>query len=466
MWRATWIGGLISMALLAGCSEDKNSDEPPPLQPLIYTEDPDLTPEGAAVREQRLQRQLVEGVTEGPWGRLQPRDVEDLPTLDDPQVLGESIVEALTTRNEVLWEHVFVDADEYVDLVHVDRDSAREFVDNQMGKSLKLWELFAAVDSSEMPEGGLNQRIRFRDVTLGDKHTIDGAATSTPDDTAQYWNNHLVVEDVDTEVEFQIEIPRILVVEDGERRRLKVGSAVDTDPRFEVFLDAGLHLKPELLRAREYPFPLGVGTFWRYRRHDADDEVDDARDPLEQQLDERPEGVAAEEVIVEIRDVARYEPVRLVELLRSYDDRRRTRSREFWVLTPNRIYACDQACRDHIEDVEWLLAYFQRRVPLMVFPVHAGSGWKEGGVETSSQAVFSVDDQWHDHETPAGTFTGTYRIEGTADVGRWDRYLRRADVVRYFAPERGVVRRVLRNSGEEDEGVDVVEELVEYRIMH
>src|SRR5690606_40048204 len=43
-----------------------------PLQPLIYTEFPNLTPEAAAVRERRLMRQLTEGAGGGgQWGDLE-----------------------------------------------------------------------------------------------------------------------------------------------------------------------------------------------------------------------------------------------------------------------------------------------------------------------------------------------------------------------------------------------------------
>ncbi len=469
MWRIVFVGGLLSAGFLVGCSDGEaapQGESVHPLQPLIYTEDPELTPEGAAVRERRLERQLLEGIADGAWGRLEEADATDFPVLRDEEALGEAITRALLERDEELWEYVFVDARAYAALVNVDETSAREFVDNQMGESLSTWDSFAQPHSSEAPDEGLVERIRFRELKLGSARRLDGgSADEEEDDVVQYWHNQVILKDAEAGVEFELRISRIFIVVDELGRSVfHVASEIETDPNFQVFLDAGLHLKPQLMRAREYPFPLGVGTFWRYRRFDADVGVDESADSLDQRIEDRPEGLAAEEVILEVRDVARHGPVRLVELLRSYNDRRHTRTREWWVVTPRKIYACDENCRERIDDVGWLLGYFQRRVALMHFPVQPGDGWRRTG--TQEDPVFRVDEKWHDVDVPAGTFRRAFRIEGTGALGLWDPYLREAEVVRYFAPDRGVVRRDLYNSPEGEHRSNIVEELVEYRLMY
>jgi hypothetical protein len=174
----------------------------------------------------------------------------------------------------------------------------------------------------------------------------------------------------------------------------------------------------------------------------------------------------AEEVIVEVREVSNYGPVRLVELLRTYDDRDRTRVREWWVLTPRRIYLCDRSCRDVISDLGALLEYFSRQTPLLRFPLRLGSQWGRSGGLDDQGDHFSVDNQWHQVSTPAGTFAATFRIAGTGPLSRSNRYFGNVQLIRDFAPGRGVVRRQIFAGEGAIEGVDVVEELVEYRIMH
>lgn len=467
---------------MMGCAPDA-PEEPPPLQPLIYTEYPDLTPQGAAVRERRLKRQLVEGISEGDWGRLEQDDEATLPRFDEPQALGEAIVEALLERRESLWEHTFISSDDYADLVGVGDASAREFVDNQIGKSLPLWKLFSQRRSSEMPEGGLSERFEFVELKLGSSRTREGAGSDEDSEIVQYWNNQIVLRNLDAHVEFELSIPRIFRIhgtaeaerepppqEDADEPHggdsiFRVGSEIEVDPTLRTFLDVGLHLKPQLLRPQEYPFPMGVGSFWRYRRYDADEGIVDDGDPLDRRLDEGPQGLAAEEVIVEVREVSRYGPIRLVELLRAYDDRTYTRVRQWWVLTPRRIYDCDSSCREQIDDIGWMLGYFERQVPLMTFPLRRDLSWAEGGRTVDGEADFSVHHQWHEVQTPAGTFARAYRIEGRAALGSTDPYVTGAGLVRYFAPDRGVISRHLTASEQSKEDVDVIEELVEYRLM-
>lgn len=461
---------LVALASPA-CSSDQDDDQSTkaPLQPLIYTEYPELTSEGAAVRERRLHRQLMEGSTGGDWGRLEKADRTSLPDLDDVDALGEAIVDALLDRDETLWEHVFISPENYAAAADVDSADAAEFVDNQIGESFSVWELFAPDHSSLVAPGGLSELLSYHSLQLGEAE--DGGDGG---DITRYVDNRLVIAYADGDLRFEFSIPAILKIDnpvlmpadDDAESRFRLGSNIDVDPRFRLFRDVGLHLKPQLLRPEEYPFPMGVGSFWRYRRFDADEGAKDTGDPLDRRLEDTADGVAAEEVLVEVRDISRYGPMRLVELLRSYDDRRHTRVRHWWLLTPRRIYACDQTCRERVEDVDWLLEFFERRAPLFLIPPRLGDRWQREGPQEESTTRFSIDDAWHEVQSPAGTFPRAYRIEGTGDLGRSDRYVEDAQVTRYFVSDRGVVRRIIRDAPEAEEPIDVVEELVEYRLMH
>lgn len=465
------VAAVAMLAVVAiGCQDGEadDGDDHRPLQPLIYTEDPELTPEGAAVREQRLQRQLLEGAADGDWGRLEVADREGMPDSSGPRALGEAVTDALLQRDEQLWEHVFVTDDHYAELTGVDPERAADFVDNAIGESMDLWELFDHSRDPDVPERGLDARIEFRNLELGTPRNIDGAAIDDPDEAVEFTDNRLRLADRETDVSFELPIPRIFqtvsaneIGEADSETQLHVGAGIEVGDRLRVYLKSGLHLEPQLLRPEEYPFPLGIGTFWRYERVRADADVDAGSDgQLDRRLEDDVE-VGAEELIIEVREISRYGSHHLVEFLHSYRDRHHTRINEWWVTTPRRIYRCDERCRDNIEDIEWLLDYFADRSPVLEFPLRLGASIPSD----SPEAPVIVDDQWHDVDTAAGTFTGSYRLE-EPDVRRPDhRYLRDVDLVRYFAPGRGMVqRRIEPGEAAEDQG-PVVEQLVEYRIM-
>lgn len=470
--KSVFVGGLVVMLflLVSACSQDPDgsSNDERPLQPLIYTEYPDLTPEGAAVREHRLARQFL-GLSHGQDELLEEGPEEPLPPLSEPQELGQAIVRALVGRQDALFEHTFVSPSAYAALVHVNLSEAAEFVDNQIGRSLPLWELFSRTHSSEMSAGGFSELLEFEEIELGRGRTIDGGIAREGQEIVQYWGNRVVVAHVDSQVRFELRIPRIFRVpqaniDDEVSYAFYVASEIEADLGLRTFFEAGLHLKPQLMRPQEYPFPLEVGNFWRYLRYDAQRGVVD-EDPLDRRIDEVREGLAATEVIIEVRQVSQYGPIRLVHLMKSYDDSRYTRVQEWWIATPRRIYACTQNCRNNVENLQWLIDYFQNQAPIFKFPLRLGDGWSSGGRPAEENPIFVVEEDWQQVETPAGVFPGSFRISGRGPLGTWDRYLNDADVVRIFAPGRGVVRRELRTTEANGNAIDVVEELVEYRII-
>ena len=473
-----------------GCSEKERSSsrQDLPLRPLTYTEYPDLTPRGAAVREERLMRELVEGIS---WGRLEPTDTASPLGLHDSEELGEAILAALTDRDRELWESLFVSPEDYAHAEGVTTRQAAEIVDNQIGDAEVAWRDFAPEHPSLVEEGGLGASLVFESLELGIFRRIDGRE---PGEAIKYLNNRLIFRHLDDELTFEMVIPTIYRLgepkqapeeksedesvspeelepeqdqldEDELIYRYVLGAPPEVDPRFRAYRDAGLHLKPQLLRGDEHPFPLGVGSFWRYRRYDSALGAVDEVDPLDRGLSEVVQSVASNEVIVEVREVLRYGAVNIVEILRAYDDQRFTRAREWWLVTARRLYLCDESCRARVSDRAWLLDYLQRETPTMLFPLRRGEQWGASG-DPEDNLTFGVDDTWHAVDTPAGTFDRAYRITGTGPLDTWDRYAEDAEVTRYFVPGRGVVRRELGGSNESSRPMDVVEELVQYRLMN
>lgn len=461
---------MLSLALfltLTGCSvggeDGEDSLARAPLRPLIYTEFPGLTPEGAAVREERLARQLIEGDLDGNWGDLEPSAAADLPELVEIEDFGAAFAQSLLQRRRDLWEHLFVSPAAYADLVHIRMENAAEFVDNQIGASQPLWELFATDSASEMPEGGFEAIFELEGVELGRGRRVDGGAARDDEEAVQFWGNRVLLRHREEGVVFELRIPRLFYISEpdpGAPRQWQIASPVELDGKLRTFLDSGLHLKAQLLRPSEYPFPLNTGNFWRYRRRDGSVAFEEV-DPLERGLGEGGTGPVATEVVVEIVQVSQYGALRLVELLRAYDDPEHTRAREWWVATPRRIYLCDRRCRDRIDDLGWLLDYFANQSPILQFPLQLGESWGPGGREGK---IYQVDATWHQIDVPAGSFPASYAIGGTGPLSSTDRYLRRGELQRYFAPGRGIVSRKLLSHENPAGPVQVVEELVEYRL--
>lgn len=476
MFNTTLYASLFSSVLiLASCSSAEPEGSPPPLRPLIYTEFPNMTPEATAVRERRLTRQLLEGATAGQWGDLEFTPPPNLPPLGSPEALGQAVFDALISQKEELWEHVFVGPRDYAALVHVDLERAEEFVDVQIGKSLSTWTLFRIDESSETPDGGLGAIFSFEEIRLGQGRTIEGPIARDDQEIVQYWGSTIRLRFRDTDIFFDLTVPKILRLSPSRQKSLTEGlprqdiyvvaSEIVIDQRLNTLVRVGLHLKPQLLRSREYPYPLKVGNFWRYRRQNVAGGDTQGLDSLDSIFGEGVEGLDGNEVIQEVEAVERYGPYRLVHLSRRYNDQNLSRYNEYWVLTPRRIYHCTRQCVGRVRqgDLAWLLEYFTHQVPTHTFPLRQGMAWSAGGRETDS-ATFTVDSQWYDVETSAGSFPGTLAIDGRGPLGDVDPHYR-APQRRFFSPGTGIVRRVIETSDRRGQTLEIIEELVEYRIM-
>jgi hypothetical protein len=469
---AVWL--LVSVIASFGCHEAangaangaaKSKAQQRPLQPLIYTERPDLSVEAAAVRERRLMRQLLEGSSaSGRWGHLEAPEQAERVLLGDAEQLGGAIFKALVERDEALWDALFVAPADYAGMVHLELDKSREFVDGIQAQSRDAWTSFEPGRASETRQEGLEGLLEFAGLELGEGRTVGGSIAEEDQPVAQHWGNVLNVRLAGSDVYFELRIPKILYIAHPRhhpgRPTLGLGSAVQMSSQLEVYLRAGLHLKPELLETREYPYPLAVGNFWRYRRGPSGGSTGQQRT-----VGEAPSavGLTATESLLEVTSVDRHGSWRLVTLRRSYNDENLTTYNQHWLVLPRRIYRCSSMCRTHSDELSWLLSYLDRQAPIFRFPMSLDEGWGKGGRHADQEGVFRTGADWIDIDVPAGNYANTIAITGTGPLAQLDGFYRNREQIRYFAHGSGVVKRMIK--ARDGAGAGVVERLVESRIM-
>lgn len=494
-----------------GCEGDPPAPTPAashPLRPLIYTEQPELSNQAAEVREHRLMRELREGSLSGEGRDDEGKSAQESAAraaFYDADAMGRALLKALVERDPRLWEQVFITPENYAALVRVDLEQARQFVDNIQGESMAVWRQFAPARPSEAADGGLGGLLEFVALELGEGRTLEGSLAKDDEPVAQYWGNKLLLRLRGTDVQFELNMRKILRVQHPQKPEegphLAAAAPVQMSRALDIFLQAGLHLKPELLEAREYPYPLAVGNFWRYERSEhrsaergrggepeegvAEDEniaqqsslVDAYKEQLGQEADEAPEELEAElrqsklaatETLLEVTSVDRYGSMRLVTLRRTYNDAALSSHNQYFLLLPRRIYHCSAFCRRHIEDLGKLLVYMDTEVPIYQFPLTLNASWGKGGRARGADAaesaeVFKVGPKWRDVRTPAGAYSNTVLIRGRGPLEAVSKYYRGRGQTRFFAHGHGEVQRILEERVGTD-SVKVVEKLVEARI--
>lgn len=496
-WSAWWSAalGLLCLSALAGggCADIEPGATPEverPLRPLIYTEQPQLSASAVAVRERRLMRRLVENADlSGAWGELQAPHTAALRPPASADRLGRAVFDALVRRDEALWDAVFVAPEDYAALVRVELSTAREFVDDIQAKSLDVWNQLESERTSESREGGLGAVLEFAGLELGAGRTVAGPIAAPGEPVAQHWGNVLKLRLRQSDFEFELHIPKILRIEhtqaDPRAMALVLGSRVELSRPLNVYLRAGMHLKPQLLEAREYPYPLAVGNFWRYERtllepggaptgsaaRDGDSDGD-ALGALDEAQDygAQSAGLAASETLLEVTAVDRFGTHRLVTLRRSYNDEALTASEQYLLVLPRRVYRCEARCRNNLRNLGALLDYLDQETPIFQFPLGLNQSWGAGGRSAPAGAggaaarVFTVESEWRDVQTPAGTFANTAVIHGAGPLAAISVYYRGRQQTRYFAHGHGLIQRVLHEKSASGERA-IVERLVESRIM-
>ncbi|MFB6262819.1 MAG: hypothetical protein ABEL76_04200 [Bradymonadaceae bacterium] len=459
----SWIPPLLlaplSLGMLAGCQfggEGEAGGAIRPLQPLVYTESKQASPKAAAARDRRLMRTLVGSAADANhWGRLDREHVGQ--PAENAARLGRLLFRGMIEGDAAAWDRAFVSARRYRSLVGVDADRARAFVSELQGDSATARRAFRRAPPARTPAGGVGDLFKLVDLRLGDPKTIGGADPDSPDEVRQYWHNELRLTTTRDQVQFRVRIPKIVRIrrpsaDSDDAEGLAIASKLSLGSRLATYLRAGLHLKPELLGASEYPYPLREGNFWRYRRRVS------STDGTETQLDLR-----AERIVVEVRRIERYGTRRLATLTCSDGTERPPESLHL-LATPRRLYRCPASCRRRVDDLSSLLRDLADRTPVLVFPLELGAHWPEG-----DDTRFRVGDRLRTVETPGGTFYGTFAITrpGSDGVHPYRPSIGELSEVRDdFSPGRGVVRRTYRLGLEgENASATVVDEVTAYRLI-
>ncbi len=467
-----WWSAALCLLVASGCagdclrppSSDDNSRDPP-LQPLVYTETADASPQAAAVRERRLLRQLRTGAEQsGDWGGLE-RSTRDLPTLKTPEALGRALGRALLQRDDVLWSHLFVPASGYAKLVDLDEQAATQFVDKQRAVADDTWRAFDIETPSKLPPDGLTGAFELGELDLGAPRTLDGGRASNDQRPIQYWNNRLQLTHPATDLQFSLKIAKIIriprALSTSGQPRFGVAGKIELGRPLDIFLSAGLHFDADLLSGADYPFPLNVGTFWKYRRTERTAVDADNTDTSQSETD-APDASKGEDILVEVVKVDRFNSWRVVHLRALRLDRKGGRRDTRWLLTPRQIYHCDAGCRRAADNPDRLLQYIDRATPLFTFPMGPGDAWSAS--DRQERPKIKAGDSFQTIESPAGLFSGSIRLTGSASGISWSVDGSPDRVRRWFAPRMGVVQREFEfTSGNTTRRI--TDKLTEFRLM-
>lgn len=480
--KPLWWAALVSV-ILSGCSGDclqppasSEDSRERPLQPLVYTETADASPQAAAVRERRLLRQLRTGAEQsGDWGGLE-RSSRDLPALQTPEALGRALGRALLQRDDVLWSHLFVPPGGYAKLVDLDEQAATQFVDEQRAAADDTWRAFDIDTPSKLPPDGLTGAFKLGGLDLGAPRTLDGGRASKDQRPIQYWNNRFHLTHPATDLDFSLKIAKIIriprALSASGQPRFGVAGEIELGRRLDIFLSAGLHFDADILSGADYPFPLNVGNFWKYRRTvrtgiDADNPETDEPGTAQSQGDDQsdngdPDASKSEEILVEVVKVDRFNSWRVAHLRALHLNRQGGRRDTRWLLTPRQIYPCQSRCRRAADNPDRLLQYIDRETPLFTFPMGPGDEW--GSVDQQGRSEIRAGDSFRTIESPAGLFSGSIQLTGSASGISWSIDGSPDRVRRWFAPRMGVVQREFEfTSGNTTRRI--TDELTEFRLM-
>lgn len=415
--------------LLGGPDDEPDPLEPPPL--------PDAqAPDVGAEAQVDAGAPLADPPTPPP----DPVKVD----MGSADALAKAVFEALMRQDEPLYERALIDGASLEELVGLPPEVARQRAKALRRAAKGTFRVCAPGKPSEEPEGGLISKLEVVAVKLGRGGTLQGLTPKTDDDVAQRWG---------TTIQFRLKHPRVpgapedknvFTLTLGRMVRVPSGqwrlaSAPELSVVFRAYLQAGLHLKPELMKPDHHPFPLSVGNFWRYRVR-------------------RPQGAArstldvnAEEVRLEVTGVEKHDGWRVIELRRTHKHGETDTEVLHYLMTPRRIYACPSYCAHKSDDLNYVLSFVRSSTPAFVFPLKAGEAWGEGGTRDLRSPNVLVRPKTEAAAVPAGTFNGALVLEDRrSDEGE----------LRFFMPGVGVVQRVTQ-----DELGVTLEELIEYRTL-
>lgn len=452
---------LIAVCLIilsSGC-ERKLSDAPFPLRPLVYTEAASDEDEKAAA------------------AALSDR-------FRSPDDLGLGLHRALLTHDRALFEDTFASPEEWAKAVgSTDIAKVSLTVKQTVEGSEDAWLLFTPAHPSEAPIGGLSSRLQLLSFDLGKGYDLRGKPAASGQEQ-QFYSNRLRLQLRGTDKIFSIPIPKIILTENGWKIAKE---PIGVDPALRTYLEAGMHLKPELLQTDHYPYPFAVGNFWKYRVHETGtiETADTAANKAAKAAAKNPPPEKKTDVLIvrttdeltaataaasassgtsTVPELTMRVAVTSVEtfnefgywlatLEQTYNDPDRPPVITRYLATPRRIYRCNNECQKKIHNVSFILTYIAKQTPLFVFPLPEGEGWGEAGQKTNNrQSAYTVEEGFQIAQVPAGDFNKARIIVQNNAQGRESRY---------FVAGTGVVLRKFRAGAGE-----VVEELIHHRLMH
>jgi hypothetical protein len=291
--------------------------------------------------------------------------------------------------------------------------------------------------------------LEMKEIEPGKPGTIWGKTPRKGEETVQFWGTNVIFalkpagEQQDPEqraTTFSITLGRMLKTPGGEWR---LAAAPTLAGSFHTFLAAGFHLKPEILQPEHYPFPLSVGNFWLFH----------VRKPNADSTDTPPVATpVVEEVRIEVTHIEQGRGYRVVTLKR-HDKTEDTKVSTFhYLVTPKRLYTCNNYCKSRSKDLSFVLDYVSQRVPVLVLPMLPDMAWGLGGeIVEHGKGKYRTAQRLELTVVPAGEFSETVVVLGESGGMR---------ETRHFKPGLGFVRREVETSAGPR-----VDELVKFRIL-
>ncbi|MEO1270980.1 MAG: hypothetical protein AAFX99_23065, partial [Myxococcota bacterium] len=467
----------------------------PPLMPLVYTESPSYTPQLAREVEKEVLAEFVKTGAIPTESDDLPTDIADMGRVDnsilediiesdidpektskgaakrapkteakakakgkifnDPEALASEVFKAVVAQDRARYNSLFIDPEGLQRLVGVAQKTAVRRTSALRSSAQPTFDIFTPGSPSEEPEGGLPSALVFKEVVLGKPGTLEGKTPRHEEETVQYWG---------TTVQFEIHMPGSVDSVGIERQPPKpvtfsltlgrmlrapgsgwrLASAPVASHGFRTYLEAGLHLKPEMMQPEHHPFPLSVGNFWLYR----------LERPERETQNNNILGMATRNnhtVRIEVTAVDRYVGYRVVTL-RRIETRKETETHtEYLLVTPRRVYTCSRYCKSRSDELQYVLDYIRQNAPTLLFPLQLGQGWTYGGEVVNDKTRYRIEPELDTVTVPAGEFSDTFVILSETRIGL---------DTRYFKPGVGLVRRAERgNVGTR------FEDLVDFRIL-
>ncbi len=434
--------GLLTVAIgmLCGIACDSPPPPEPPLRPLLYTEAASRA-EGNLEGMEEWTDPSVDPVAWPTESTTQSASAYSLATDElprTPEAAMLALLDALLSQRSDRLRELCFDTAGYRAAAHASESAAeRDVAELNEGMSA-LMKAFEPGPASQSRRGGLQELLEPGQLIVGRGRNINGSATREGETPVMHWGNELSILLRNTNVEFVLRFPRLLLDQDGIWRPASVPTV---DGRFHAWRGLGMDLKPQMLSDEHAPFPLSVGNYWHYRYQRASDATLSPADSRRTTTD------GYRDEVTEIEDYSAY---RVVRFRRLFDDPNRPSQTFAWLMTPKRLYSCSRDCQRNASNTQWIISYAGSQIPMFVFPLSLASGWGVGGFDSEDNVWRSAQDRT-EINVPAGIFATSFELSRSVAGGRQ---------LVYFVPGIGVVLR-RNNVGLRTED----EELIDYRIM-